>query len=553
MTTAAAPPKHTFGLETALRYAERGWKIVPLRWPVDSRCSCKEGVNCGSPAKHPLTENGFHDASADPEVIRRWWARWPRANIGIRTGAESGIIVLDVDSYMGGEESLADLSRDKGPLPPGPEVQSGGGGRHLYFKHPGIRVTKGKLSPGLDLQADGALIVAPFSEHVSGRRYSWDSDTKDLPLPDMPPWLIELANKRQQIVSMSGRRAGPDGDVTKHFQVLEKLLGPAKRQGKWTMFKCPWHADGQEWVESLGITPDGWGECFGCGERGWIDTLIHRLQPHGNNFSDTDDALQGRVVAALEERRHRLAIDVASCGREWTLYKCEENLHQIAYPIRCKSPFCPTCRSHRLAVHLAEKRPHLEELTHPIGITITPQPLDRPDHPKEAVLAQTATLMDALREVSDAVPQLKSLVRAVSGTCKDSVVQARHAVVMADPGERGRALIVTALRKLNVSIEVQRLDDPARWLHGFAADFDFGDAGDLEILVDGFKGIRLLTGWGAMKPVTGGMLKGKGQNHKPSCPVCGAPLLYVGRGPKEQTVFVEGKGYFGWTVRGPPR
>jgi hypothetical protein len=50
-----------------------------------------------APGKHPLTRHGLHDATADPGVIRRWWTRWPQANVGIRTGAASGLLVIDID------------------------------------------------------------------------------------------------------------------------------------------------------------------------------------------------------------------------------------------------------------------------------------------------------------------------------------------------------------------------------------------------------------------------------------------------------------------------
>jgi hypothetical protein len=40
-------------------------------------------------------------ASTDPDTLASWWRRWPWANIGIATGARSGIIVVDVDRPAG--------------------------------------------------------------------------------------------------------------------------------------------------------------------------------------------------------------------------------------------------------------------------------------------------------------------------------------------------------------------------------------------------------------------------------------------------------------------
>ena len=45
--------------------------------------------------KRPFTAHGFKDASTDPDVIRRWWTRWPSALIGVPTGIK--FCVVDVD------------------------------------------------------------------------------------------------------------------------------------------------------------------------------------------------------------------------------------------------------------------------------------------------------------------------------------------------------------------------------------------------------------------------------------------------------------------------
>jgi hypothetical protein len=69
--------------------------------------------------KAPLTRHGLHDASTDPDVLRRWWARWPGANVAIATGAP-GPDVLDVD-VRGDQSGWAALRhlREAGIVPPG--------------------------------------------------------------------------------------------------------------------------------------------------------------------------------------------------------------------------------------------------------------------------------------------------------------------------------------------------------------------------------------------------------------------------------------------------
>jgi Bifunctional DNA primase/polymerase, N-terminal len=167
------PPKDSIQYQMAQRYAERGWPIVPLYWPVQGACSCRDGANCGSPAKHPLTEHGVKDATTDPETIEGWFRKWPRANIAIATGQPSGLLVFDVDPRNGGHKAFDAFRRQYGLFTNScPQVWTGGGGAHLYFAYEGAAFPK-DWGNGLDLLGDGRMAVAPYSEHVSGQRYRW--------------------------------------------------------------------------------------------------------------------------------------------------------------------------------------------------------------------------------------------------------------------------------------------------------------------------------------------------------------------------------------------
>jgi len=109
-------------------------------------------------------------------------------------GAVSNLVVLDVDARHGGEESLAALVRAHGVLPRTIEAETGGGGRHLYFAHPGgVVPNRAGLAPGLDLRGDGGMVVAPPSLHASGRRYRWKRPPEQSPLAPIPEWLLRMA------------------------------------------------------------------------------------------------------------------------------------------------------------------------------------------------------------------------------------------------------------------------------------------------------------------------------------------------------------------------
>jgi len=167
---------------TALVYAER------FNLPV---------FPCRPRKKTPLTQHGCKDATGDAGVIQTWWEQWPEANIGITTGARSGIVVLDVDPQHDGDQSLAVLVAKCGELPTTPTVLTGGGGRHIYFRaleDAEIRNSAGALGPGLDVRGEGGYVIAPPSVHASGQSYRWEPGSRidELELALLPSWVTDL-------------------------------------------------------------------------------------------------------------------------------------------------------------------------------------------------------------------------------------------------------------------------------------------------------------------------------------------------------------------------
>ena len=167
--------------DAARSYLARGWAVVPV----------------AAASKHPLVRwQDFQQRRPDAAEIARWLARWPDAGLAVITGAVSGLAVLDIDPRHDGDESLAALEREHGTLPDTAEAISGGGGRHLYFALPegGLR-SRTALAPGVDLRAEGGLVIVPPSLHASGRRYAWEvSHHPDEVAPAaMPDWLVRLA------------------------------------------------------------------------------------------------------------------------------------------------------------------------------------------------------------------------------------------------------------------------------------------------------------------------------------------------------------------------
>lgn len=167
-------------IEAAQRYLARGWSVVPAQ----------------GGGKRPLVRwEAFQHRCPSEKEISGWFERWPDANVAIVTGKISDLVVLDVDPQHGGDDSLTDLERRFAPLPETVEAISGGGGRHVYFAHPGdVLRNRVGLAPGIDLRGDGGMIIAPPSVHPSGRRYEWEVShhPDDVALAPLPSWLLTL-------------------------------------------------------------------------------------------------------------------------------------------------------------------------------------------------------------------------------------------------------------------------------------------------------------------------------------------------------------------------
>lgn len=158
--------------EAALHYAELGLAVFPLK----------------ARGKEPLTQNGFKDASTQPQDIVSWWERYPDANIGIATGQMSGGIVaidMDVDKDTGkdGYHNFIKWCDENYLILPDSWLSiTGRGGYHLIYESTFPVPSKVGWLQDVDIRADGAYIVAPPSIHPNGTRYEWEQAPDDYEL-----------------------------------------------------------------------------------------------------------------------------------------------------------------------------------------------------------------------------------------------------------------------------------------------------------------------------------------------------------------------------------
>jgi RecA-family ATPase len=165
-----------------------------------------------------LTDNGMHDATVDPDVIRKWWARWPHAMIGMRTGPESGVwaLDLDVDEGKNGIEAFFDLAQGR-LVPETIKTRTPRGGVHMFFAWTeGVKNSTGKLAPGIDTRGgEGGYCILPPSQRADRAVYQTLTDVWPDP-PPAPQWLVDLIIKPE-----------PEGEPVSHRRINGAGYGAA--------------------------------------------------------------------------------------------------------------------------------------------------------------------------------------------------------------------------------------------------------------------------------------------------------------------------------------
>lgn len=171
----------------ALKVASYGLPIIPV-----------------SPqTKRPICEHGFHDATTDAVQIKQWWTDNPRAMIGVRTGAPSGLAVLDLDieTDPATGEVLKDgyarlkewLALQGLTLPDTMEVRTPRGGRHLYFRHDGgFSKSRAHEDLGIDYRCENGYVIFPPSIRADGAAYRFANPYPLFEPVDAPEWLAKF-------------------------------------------------------------------------------------------------------------------------------------------------------------------------------------------------------------------------------------------------------------------------------------------------------------------------------------------------------------------------
>lgn len=254
-------------LEAALTYAKLGWPVLPL---VPKK-------------KHPITENGLKDASINPSKITEWWSRWPKANIGVRTGFVFDVLDLD------GEAGISAFAKGHPEYVHRGPISDTGGGYHMLFKVTGSKNHAHMWGEPIDFRGEGGYIVAAPSTHPLGHQYRWIRESESLPVA--PAWLravlfqpklVRTTDRNDPALQEALEKAGDLRDV---FSSMGRTIVPAGGDFLGRL-SCPFHQGDND--PSLYIYPNNTFNCFGCGAWGdalnvkkWIRTGKLRDRDHG--------------------------------------------------------------------------------------------------------------------------------------------------------------------------------------------------------------------------------------------------------------------------------
>lgn len=203
---------------------ERGFSVIPLDHPADTTQT--DPARIGKVAVEAWKP--FQTARPTDGTLRSWFDTGRRRNIGIPTGALSGIIALDCDSRAAIEWADTHLPSTE------MRTRTARGEHRIYRRDPNgarvrnkVRLRTGDPAVKIDVRGDGGYIVAPGSTHASGTRYerigTWPP-VAQLAVFD-PAWIDEEPRAEppaDAAPSRQVRRARTRADRKDHDRVLTR-------------------------------------------------------------------------------------------------------------------------------------------------------------------------------------------------------------------------------------------------------------------------------------------------------------------------------------------
>jgi ParB-like chromosome segregation protein Spo0J len=177
-------------LRVALRLAAEDVPLVPRYGKVNGRCTCGN-ENCERPGRHSPSGISTADATADPQVIRRWWKKWPNPWPGIVIGGELGIIAVVSEGAEG--EATERKLRERGKIfKKTITIRDHQRKIRLYYAWVSDVPYGTEIGPGLRLLREGEIVKAPSRLQGGDSIQFLDGRAPgEISLTSVPDWLVE--------------------------------------------------------------------------------------------------------------------------------------------------------------------------------------------------------------------------------------------------------------------------------------------------------------------------------------------------------------------------
>jgi len=233
--------------EHALLLAAKGCRVFPVIAKVITNKKGEQEIT-----KKPAISRWQQRATTIPDTIRKWWEKWPDANVGAHA---IGLAVIDIDGPAD-HDTLQELKK-KYAMPDTITNLSGNPEPyhyHLIYRLPPVtRITNGKLRTRdgfrhlpsnckIEIKSGGGYFVAPGSVHRTGTPYRFDRDVTNLyeEATDAPSWLVEQFGRPCEYTACPDaseapagqrkRKEGPETSYARDMAIDDYLLTVAHKR-----------------------------------------------------------------------------------------------------------------------------------------------------------------------------------------------------------------------------------------------------------------------------------------------------------------------------------
>jgi hypothetical protein len=251
------------------------------------------------------------------------------------------LIVIDVDGYKGGEESLEEIFHRFGRLDTLEVIRGSGQGRHYYFsKRANISIgCHTELWPGVDVRGQGGYVVAPPSRHRSGNQYGFDGIVgANASISPVPQFLLDLIAKRRQEVQVGSCNvvlnpfADPPND--RFFPLMSS--SETFRQS-WERQRTDLH-DSSASAYDLSLASIAYSH--GWSDQEIVDLLVASRRRHGDPKLREDyyarTLRKAKNVNIQAEKEDRNVVDIETIKRKWGILRPSELREKCRVAAKCE-------------------------------------------------------------------------------------------------------------------------------------------------------------------------------------------------------------------------